>query len=221
MGIDVNIPRRVLAAEIVELSKYSDNLRGQRIIDSINKMVRTIVSETASSIFTRTASMMICLVAEHTDEKLRVFADRIQRSVKKACGIDIFVGIDSPDLSLTRSYMKAKKALRAAKNFPNRICFYNDITLETFIDEIAPESRQEFIRHIFSGYTDDEIAKWVQLLQVYFDTNGSINRASEKLLMHKNTFQYRLKKLHEQTGRDPRHITDAALYYLALQFYKN
>ena len=180
-----------------------------------------IVSEITGSIFTRTASMMICLVAEHADEKLRVFADRIQRSVKKAHGIDIFIGIDSPDHSVTRSYMKAKKALRAAKNFPNKICFYDDITLETFIDEISPESRQEFIRHIFSGYTDEEINKWVRLLQVYFDTNGSINRTSEKLLMHKNTFQYQLKKLHEQTGRDPRHITDAALYYLALQFYKS
>ena len=221
MGIDINIPRRVLTANIVDINKYSDNLRGQRIIDNVNKMVRMIVLEITNSIFTKTASMMICLVAEQTDEKLRIFADKIQRNIKKLHDIDICIGIDSPDHSLTRSYTKAKKALLAAKNFPNKICFYDDITMEIFIDEISSESRQEFIRHIFSGYTDEEINKWVQLLQVYFDTNGSINRTSQKLLMHKNTFQYQLKKLHEQTGRDPRHLTDAALYYLALQFYKN
>jgi carbohydrate diacid regulator len=221
MGIDINIPRRVLTAEIVELQKYSDNVQGQQIIDNVNKIVRMITGEVNNSVFTKTASLMICLVAEDTDEKLRAFAEKIQENVKKMNGIDVSIGIDNPDRNLTRSYIKAKKALGAAKNFPRRICFYTDITLETFIDEITLESKREFIQHIFNGYTDSEVEKWIQLLQVYFDTNGSINRTAEQFLIHKNTLQYQLKKLFEQTGRDPRHAVNTALYYLAIQFYND
>jgi carbohydrate diacid regulator len=221
MGIDVNIPRRVVVAEIAELHKYSDNVKGQQVIDSINRMARTITAEVSNSVFTKTASLMICLTAEDADGKLRTFAEKIQEKVKKIHGIDVSVGIDSQDRNLTRSFIKAKKALGAAKNFPRHICFYTDITLETFIDEITLDSKKEFIQHIFHGYTDSEVEKWVQLLQVYFDTNGSINRTAKQFLIHKNTLQYQLKKLFEQTGRDPRQAVNTALYYLAVQFYND
>jgi carbohydrate diacid regulator len=221
MGIDIMTPRRVLCAEIAELGKYSDNMKGQRVIDSVNKIVRTLTQDMSNGVFSKTASRMICLVAEVTDEKLRNFAGKIQDNAKRIHDIDVLIGIDSYNRNLNRAYVRARKALGAAKNFPRGICFYNDITLETFSDEISRGSKKEFVRHIFIGYSDREIEKWISLLRVYFNTNGSINRTAEKLLIHKNTLQYQLKKLCEQTGRDPRLITNAALYYLALQFYQD
>ncbi|MDR2020182.1 MAG: helix-turn-helix domain-containing protein [Treponema sp.] len=219
MGIDVTLPRRVTVAEIAELNKYSDNLRGQRIIDSANKLVRKITEEIAGSVFTKTASLMICLVAEHTDERLRIFAEKIQAQVKKIHGIEVLIGIDRQERKLYQAYIKAKKALLAAKNFPRKICFYNAITLETFIDEISPGSKKEFIRHIFNRHTAGEIEKWINFLKIYFNNNGSVIHTAELLSIHKNTLQYQLKKLCEQTGRDPRNTADAALFYLAIQFY--
>jgi carbohydrate diacid regulator len=59
----------------------------------------------------------------------------------------------------------------------------------------------------------------MSMLRVYFSTNGSLERTASEFLIHKNTLQYHLKKLSEQTGRDPRKISDAVLYYLAYQFY--
>jgi carbohydrate diacid regulator len=219
MGIDITLPRRVVVAEIAELQKYSDNLRGQQIIDSVNKLVRKITEEITGSVFTKTASLMICLLAEYTDEKLRIVAAKIQAQVKKIHGLEVLIGIDRQERRLYGSYIKAKKALLAAKNFPGRICFYNDITLETFIDEISPGSKKEFIRHIFSRYADGEIEKWISLLRIYFNNNGSVIHTAKQLSIHKNTLQYQLKKLHEQTGRDPRNTADAALFYLAVQFH--
>jgi carbohydrate diacid regulator len=221
MGIDVTVPRRVVVAKIAELNKYSDNVRGQQVIDNVNRIVRTITGETPNSVFTKTASTMICLLAENSDEKLLAFSEKIRSNIKKTHGIDILIGIDSSEQNLFHSYTKAKKALCAAKNFPARICFYNDITLEMFMDEVSPESKREFIRHIFNGYEQGEIEKWAQLLQTYFDADGSIARSAEKLRMHKNTFQYQLKKFCERTGRDPRKVSDAALFYLAVQFHRS
>jgi carbohydrate diacid regulator len=219
MGIDVNIPRRVVVAEIENLNKYSDNVRGQQIIDSVNKIVRMITREISNSVFTKTASTMICLVAESTDEKLKVFAEKIQANVMKIYGIGVLIGIDRQNRKLNRSYIKAKKALLAAKNFPRKVCFYKDITLEIFTGEISPGSKKEFIRHIFNRYTDAEIERWISLIRAYLNNNGSIIHTAKELSMHKNTLQYQLKKLCEQTGRDPRNISNAALYYLAVQFF--
>jgi carbohydrate diacid regulator len=162
---------------------------------------------------------MICLLAEYADDKLRITAEKIQTQVKKIHGIEVLIGIDRQERRLYRAYIKAQKALLAAKKFPGKICFYNDITLETFIDEISPGSKKEFIRHIFSRYTDGEIEKWISLLKIYFNNNGSVIHTARQLSIHKNTLQYQLKKLYEQTGRDPRNTADAALFYLAVQFY--
>lgn len=122
MGIDVTRSRSVIIAEIVDLGKYSDNIRGQQIIDSINKIARYITGETAGSVFTKTASTMICLLAENTGKKLRSFAEKLQKNVKRMYGIDISIGIDNSDRSLANSYIKAKKALGAAK-FPRQNLF--------------------------------------------------------------------------------------------------
>jgi carbohydrate diacid regulator len=216
-GLDTAIPRRVLAVKIAE--RYSDTVNEQSVMEGINKVVRMITEEIKNSIFTRTGSLMVCLVAEENDEKLRSIAEKIKSNVKKLYDLDVLTGIDSFDRNLNRAFIKAKKALRTAQKFPNGICFYHDITLEIFIDEIAPASKEEFIRHIFGGCTEAEVEKWMGILPVYFNTNGSINRTADQLLIHKNTLQYHLKKLSDQTGRDPRNITDAALYYLAYQLY--
>ncbi|QQO10230.1 CdaR family transcriptional regulator [Breznakiella homolactica] len=219
MGIDVTIPRRILAAEISGLSAYSDNLKGQRIIDSVNRSVRRITEEISGSVFVRTASSMICLLAGCDDAKLRSVAEKIQDQIQKQYGLSIAAGIDEPSQKLSRALEKAQKALAAARGVPGNIRFYSEINLEIFMDEVSPASKMEFIRHIFGGYTDREMEKPIHLLRVYFDTNGSVSRTAERLCIHKNTLQYHLNKLHERTGLNPRNMADAALYYLAIQFF--
>ena len=44
---------------------------------------------------------------------------------------------------------------------------------------------------------------------------------SDKLYMHKNTIQYKLKKMEALNGLDIRTPGGAAVYYMALQFYQN
>jgi carbohydrate diacid regulator len=219
LGIDVTIPRRILAAEIADLAKYRDDVKGQRVIEGVAKTVSTITGEIHNSVFTTASTLMVSLIAEGSDEKIRNLAGKIRTTVKKIYDLDVLIGVDTFDAMLNHSFQKAKKALRASKRFANGICLYSDITLEIFIDEIDPALRQEFIHHIFNDYSKEEIKEWMNLLRVYFNSNGSIGRTAAALMIHKNTLQYQLRKLSEHTGRDPRNITDAALYYLAYQFY--
>jgi len=56
---------------------------------------------------------------------------------------------------------------------------------------------------------------------VFYREEGSITLTAQKLFIHKNTLQYKLKKLKEKTGYDPRSIRYSSLYYNAMYFYRD
>jgi carbohydrate diacid regulator len=119
------------------------------------------------------------------------------------------------------SYAKAYKALQSCmRNRKYDIRFYNDINMEIFTDEISDLSKKEYVQKLFSGYEPEELREAVGLLEVLYETEGSITTASEKLHMHKNTLQYKLKRIYEKTGYDPRSIRSSSLFYIAIDFYR-
>ena len=61
----------------------------------------------------------------------------------------------------------------------------------------------------------------VSILRVLYECDGSINQAAEQLYLHKNTLQYKLNRLREKTGYDPRKLSSAPYYYLAIAFYES
>ncbi|MEG1931559.1 MAG: sugar diacid recognition domain-containing protein [Pygmaiobacter sp.] len=219
LGIDITIPRRVLVAEITDLKNFSDSPEGQRMIDNVNKTVRRMMEQSLNHVFTKTVSQMICLIPDCENRRMRTIAEEIETGVQHKFGVSVMIGIDSRCQVLHNAYLKARKALRACAFSQSGLIFsYDDISLEIFMDEISSASKEEFLNRMFRGFSDEERTSWIHLLQAYFNANGSIGKAAEQLFIHKNTLQYKLRKLSEQTGYDPRKLSDAALYYLAVQF---
>lgn len=69
-------------------------------------------------------------------------------------------------------------------------------------------------------YSEKEFAEVMELLEVFYDARGSIAATAEKTHMHKNTIQYKLRKIKEKTGYDPRLLNETVPCYLALSFYR-
>ena len=86
-------------------------------------------------------------------------------------------------------------------------------------DKLSDKTKEEYIRSIFRGYSPEEIDTWMNILDSLYKNEGSITQTAEKLFIHKNTLQYRLNKLADQTGYDPRSIRFSSLYYNAIHFY--
>ncbi|RPF43200.1 carbohydrate diacid regulator [Hydrogenoanaerobacterium saccharovorans] len=223
LGIDITVPRRVLVASIIELKNYSDNPEGQRLIDNVNKTVRHMMEQTSGGVFMKTAFQFVCLVPDCPDEQMNRLAEQIARTVYGAFQVRLAIGIDSRAASYSlihQSYIKAEKALRACvSSSDKKPRFYNDINVELFMGDIPKATKEEFVRRVFRGCTPEEIENWMPLLQAFFDVDGSIGLAAQRLFIHKNTLQYKLKKLHELTGYDPRSLSNAALFTMAIQFY--
>ncbi len=100
------------------------------------------------------------------------------------------------------------------------------------IKQFDPSSL-EFLFHGFSSYITRDFSNSVlislcdkdkqdtkDMISSYIRNNGSITKASEELYIHKNTFQYRLNKIWEKTGYNPRNLEDLIILYIALELDK-
>ncbi|WP_420916569.1 PucR family transcriptional regulator [Paenibacillus thiaminolyticus] len=55
---------------------------------------------------------------------------------------------------------------------------------------------------------EDKSGELQQTLQAYYEENGEQRRIAERLAIHRNTLRYRLQRIHEATGKDPKHFRD-------------
>lgn len=224
-GIDITLARRVAALRIEDITRYTDSRQGQELIDGINRWVRQALSHTEGAIFSKTASVMICLVPAQDDEGMLRFVRRLTEGVMRQFQVRLLAGIDRAEdagrVSMHEAWTRANKALQACAARPGaQIMFYNDITYEMFLDDIPRETKETFVRHLLRGVDRDSAREYAPLIATLYRMNGSITRTAEAHFIHKNTLQYRLNKLTALTGRDPRALENVPLYTLALLFMK-
>lgn len=63
--------------------------------------------------------------------------------------------------------------------------------------------------------------EYAALLTTLYENDGSIARTAQAHFIHKNTLQYKLNRLMDKTGYNPRSCSSIPLYYLAVLFYKH
>lgn len=101
---------------------------------------------------------------------------------------------------------------------PEGVLPYDSVTLELFTGDVPRQTKEEYLRKVFRGCTYEELRRWIGLLEAYFAAEGSIQAAADALYIHKNTLQYRLKRLEELTGCDVRRPSQAPVFYMAVLF---
>jgi sugar diacid utilization regulator len=60
-------------------------------------------------------------------------------------------------------------------------------------------------------------AALVSTLRVYLDEGTNLTRSARALMVHSNTVLYRLRRIHELCGRDPRDLSELVILYLGLK----
>ncbi len=106
-----------------------------------------------------------------------------------------------------------ERALRIAFNhFPNQALFLSDVILKEF--SFGDFSSLPLLRSEFKNI-DFEV---MQTARVYLRCGMNALRASEKLFIHRNTFNYRMNRFIEETGLDIRDYHNALLLELYFQF---
>ena len=224
LGIDITLPRRVLVMAPFSLEKGNE-VEDLKVIEQSEEYLKRLIKYLdEKSIFMKSASYLVGMVSQRNDKELLKLATNIKEMVETRFLVKVAIGLDSENTSPTtmhHSFTKARKAFQSSVVKGScHISFYDDLNMEIITEEISLQSKQEYIGRIFKNYTEEEIAEAVQMLEVFYEEQGSIQNAADRLFIHKNTLQYKLKKILNTTGYDPRSISQAPLFYMAIYFYR-
>lgn len=152
---------------------------------------------------------------------LEAMKSRIESAwnIRIACGLG---PVTSDYTQIRQSYQSAVKAASISSiYFGGAVTLFEALGVERIVEELPRPVRTSLHEKVFHNCSDIEIEEWYRLLMSYFKLNGSINRIADDLFIHKNTVQYRLTKLKDQTGYDVRDTRDAVMLYLAMLFHRS
>lgn len=142
------------------------------------------------------------------EKLLKTFA---QEHVQTLC---IAVGKSVALFHLHLSYESALTAMRSLINRAENYILSDELTLELILSSVNTSDRNLFLEKTIQVLSPQEL----ELLDAYFSEDMSLARTCKKLFLHKNTLQYKLNRIAEKCGLNPRHFQDAVLLYLALKF---
>ncbi len=155
----------------------------------------------------------ICIISEQTYTKNRFLLKRLAEH-----NSDILkIGVSSADI-LTRqnlAYTFAHIAIRSLEKGKN-LAIYDELSLDILLGSIPDMQVKLYLNRLTKNLTQEDMT----FLKVYYDTDMSLKETAERMFLHKNSVQYKLKRIETQTGFNPRLFRDAVLLYLACQVTK-
>jgi len=224
LQIDITVPRRVMAISVKSVGK-DDTSEEQHMINFSEKLVVDIIKRDRNNIWLKNGVELLCAVTDRSDSEMILLAEQIRKEVLKENAVRFNCGIDADCEGyalISNSVIKAKKALKASLRSSNKeILLYSSINMEIFQSELSGNIKSEYINRIFKGCSQQEIEQWIEILNVFYEQEGSVSATAQKLFIHKNTLQYKLNKIKEKTGYDPRSIRYSSLFYNAIHFYQD
>lgn len=150
-------------------------------------------------------------------------AKKINKSLKIKINFSIGNYIDG-DGGLYESYQTAKSTLKVGKRrLYEDDCFsYFDLEFPVLVDALGGGWQgKRFLEPIQKIKAKDTNGSLYKTLIYWFNNNTSPTTTSEKLYIHRNTLEYRLKKISELTDLDLGNFEDKLMLYISLQLDVN
>ncbi|MFD2923104.1 CdaR family transcriptional regulator [Halobacillus naozhouensis] len=243
LGINIQVPRIAVIIDLVgfndwiyqKLRNYQADVGGelevQRIRREILRLIQDHFPEQSQHVIVPSGSTRYTLLLSVDEkitlkkrwEKVNYRLSKIQKAIASSYPFQSVAGIGRMYVEpreIRKSEKEAYLALQYAKTQQKQAYSYDQLGIESFVYELDPEVRNDYVYRILQPDEFPRLNQTLETMDVFFQENGSINRAAEKLFIHKNTLQYRLKKIYTITGYDPRVISDAVLLKIAAAFYQ-
>ena len=145
--------------------------------------------------------------------QLRAELEAVGAQVGRAHGVTLHAGLSTPCQGLVevaRGYREAHRALRHAGAGRPVIALAEVGLFDALVggaDKVTRQLVPEAVRRLVERDARQQRVLLSTLL-VYAEADLSIARAAERLVVHPNTVHYRLRRIAEATGRDPRRFGD-------------
>lgn len=145
-----------------------------------------------------------------TQQNIRILQEVIERIKAVIPGLEMNMGVGDGFEKLQdarQSYLKALKVLHfAEKNMTSKPVYaYEQLGIYKLLFEIEADKLANYYREVIeplNEYDNKHHMDMVLSLFVYFEENCNAAKTAKRLFVHRNTFDYRLKKIEEISGRD-------------------
>lgn len=195
------------AVVIMKINKYHNDGDLEIIENEIKKVFDSIGNIFKIYIY---PNEFIALINEERYEKLKtVYMDFLKKYKGTLSG---GVGRLKELYETHRSYQEARIALKYSTNHKKILTYIDTLNLELILENVDAEVKKQYMDKILNSLDIEEI----NLLEIYYKNDMSLKQTSEDLYIHKNTLQYRLDKINQKSGFDPRRFNDSVILYLAI-----
>ncbi len=211
LGINLEQPRFALVI------KPSDNtdLTNQKLIRSIQYEMNKndLIGVTFNN-------EIVVLKASSVSESIKELTPSLHRLLKVS-GSKIIIGTGGLAESVKEvklSFQQAKSAVFVGSKIqPNNPFYhYEDFRLEVMLAKVGQEEPDKNIFSFYQRLLDEgKKGDLVDTLEAFIEENGELNKIAERLYIHRNTLRYRLDRIEELTGKDPRNIKDIIVLFTA------
>jgi DNA-binding PucR family transcriptional regulator len=154
--------------------------------------------------------------------ELRGALERAAASLRRTHGVSMRAGVSSVCTGLSelaRGYGEAGRAALHATNGAAVVAL-QEIALFDYLASSADETARQLVPDEARRLLDADRRQAGALsatLRAYADCDLNVARAAERLVVHPNTVHYRLRRVAELTGREPRRFADLVELLTALR----
>lgn len=209
--------REEYSARFLEQAEYLHvDLKKERIaVEIITKRVRFSVIEQIKRLLDEEDyivrqgmnSVMLLLVADSKLERKLNMIMNISPDLNQC-----YIGEENDVAALAvKSTEKTRYVAQILKK-TERIIHYEEIQLECLLCGVEDDCRLNKLKQIFSQHDEDDHLR--STIMVYAQMNDNHEEVCKALYIHRNTLNYRLNKINELTGLNPRKGKDLMVLYL-------
>lgn len=135
---------------------------------------------------------------------------------------EVTIGVGTPSVSsssLLRSVQESIQILKIGKRIigTNAAHRFEGLGVLPLLLSGTEEQKRDYANHLFDDLDDPEL---IETLEGFLAANLNLTQTAEHLKVHRNTVIYRLDKITEKLGRDPRSFEDAVELYVGSLFKK-
>ncbi|WP_070121808.1 CdaR family transcriptional regulator [Bacillus marinisedimentorum] len=140
---------------------------------------------------------------------------KLQRLIYERFGVLITAGVGSVSRSseMRKSFTQAERALAVAEE-KGTIIFEEELQLEIVLQDITSDSREVFLKRTIKPLLCE--LELLDTLKAFFEQDQSLKKTASAQHIHINTLHYRLKRIEEVTGLNPRRSKDFVTLYIAM-----
>lgn len=221
LSIQTNVKRQAFLIRLETDQEHGTEVARQEKMSDLLKKLQQVLAVSETDLITLWKSNQILLLKDTHNISVSRWYGEVEKTINKledSFG-DIICGVGREYDGLegaVKSFEEARLALRFVDSREGSLLLFKDLGIESIMHEIPEGKMDDFIQRFFPFFLDPDHKQLVETLRVFLEHNQSIAAASEALFIHKNTLQYRLKKMKELTGYDPRVFQDAVLYWTGL-----